>query len=61
MYAYIDPSAVTYVIQAMAGALIALGATFTIFHHKIFAFFKKNKKGNKDAESETTEFKDVDD
>ena len=42
--AYIDPSAVTYIIQAVAGVLIALGAAFTIFRHKIFAFFKKNKK-----------------
>lgn len=59
-YAYIDPSAVTYVIQAVAGVLIALGAAFTIFRHKIFAFFKKNKKENTD-ESDTIEFKDVDD
>lgn len=44
-YAYIDPSAVTYVIQAVAGVLIALGAAFTIFRHKIFAFFKKIKRG----------------
>lgn len=59
-HAYIDPSAVTYVIQAVAGVLIALGAAFTIFRHKIFAFFKKNKKEGKDAE-DTIEFKDVDD
>lgn len=59
-HAYIDPSAVTYVIQAVAGVLIALGAAFTIFRHKIFAFFKKNKKEGKDAK-DTIEFKDVDD
>ena len=59
-YAYIDPSAVTYVIQAVAGVLIALGAAFTIFRHKIFAFFKRNKKENTD-EGDTIEFKDVDD
>ena len=47
-HAYIDPSAVTYVIQAVAGVLIALGAAFTIFRHKIFAFFKKNKKQKKE-------------
>lgn len=58
--AYIDPSAVTYVIQAVAGVLIALGAAFTIFRHKIFAFFKKNKKENTDN-NDTIEFKDVDD
>lgn len=58
--AYIDPSAVTYIIQAVAGALIAIGAAFTIFRHKIFAFFKKNKKGGP-SEGETIEFKDVED
>ena len=57
-HAYIDPSAVTYVIQAVAGVLIALGAAFTIFRHKIFAFFKKNKKSGE--EEDTIEFKDVD-
>ena len=57
-HAYIDPSAVTYVIQAVAGVLIALGAAFTIFRHKIFAFFKKNKK-HENAEDDVIEFKDV--
>lgn len=41
---YIDPSAVTYVIQAVAGAVIAIGALLAVFRHKIAAFFKKNKK-----------------
>lgn len=60
VHAYVDPSAVTYVIQAVAGVLIALGAALTIFRHKIFAFFKKNKKNG--AEEETAiEFKEVDD
>ncbi len=40
VHAYIDPSAVTYIIQAVAGVLIALGAILTVFRHKIFAFFK---------------------
>ncbi len=44
VHAYIDPSAVTYVIQAVAGVFIALGAVVTIFRHKIVAFFKKNSK-----------------
>lgn len=43
-HAYVDPSAVTYVIQAVAGVFIALGALLTVFRHKIFAFFKKNTK-----------------
>ena len=43
-HAYIDPSAVTYVIQAVAAVVIALGAVLTVFRHKIAAFFKKGKK-----------------
>jgi hypothetical protein len=57
VHAYIDPSAVTYVIQAVAGVLIALGAAFTIFRHKIFSFFKGKKKD--DAPVEKVEFKEV--
>ncbi len=54
--AYIDPSAVTYVIQAVAGVVIAIGACLTIFRHKIIAFFKKNKQDDK----KEVHFKDVD-
>ncbi len=60
VYAYIDPSAVTYVIQAVAGVLIALGAVLTIFRHKIFAFFKGKKKTDAGTE-DVIEFKDVKD
>ncbi len=45
-HAYIDPSAVTYVIQAVAAVFIAIGALITVFRHKIVAFFKKGKKDN---------------
>lgn len=44
VHAYIDPSAVTYIIQAVAAVFIALGAMVTVFRHKIFAFFKKKTK-----------------
>ena len=44
VHAYIDPSAVTYIVQAVAAAFIAIGALLTVFRHKIFAFFKKEKK-----------------
>lgn len=56
VYAYIDPSAVTYIIQAVAGVLIALGAAFTIFRHKIFAFFRGKKK--EELQEDKIEFKD---
>ena len=58
-HAYIDPSAVTYIIQAVAGVLIAGGAALTIFRHKIFKKFKGDKKTSEEAE-ETIEFKDED-
>lgn len=57
VHAYIDPSAVTYIIQAVAGVLIALGAALTIFRHKIFKFFRGKKKEN--TEESKIEFKDV--
>lgn len=49
-HAYIDPSAVTYIIQAVAAVFIALGALVTVFRHKILAFFKKNSKKNEKRE-----------
>lgn len=49
-HAYIDPSAVTYTIQAVAAVFIALGAVFTVFRHKILGFFKKNSKKNEKRE-----------
>lgn len=39
--AYIDPSTVTYIIQGVAGILIAIGAAITIFRHKIKAAWRK--------------------
>lgn len=46
-HAYIDPSAVTYVIQAVAAVFIALGAIITVFRHRIAQFFKRNKTTEK--------------
>ncbi len=46
-HAYIDPSAVTYVIQAVAAVFIALGAFLTIFRHRIAKFFKKSQNTEK--------------
>ena len=56
-FAYIDPSAVTYVIQAVAGVLIALGAAATVYRHKIMKFFRqqKRKKAKKDKKAEQAE------
>jgi hypothetical protein len=42
--AYLDPSAMTYVIQAVAGVVIAGGAALVIYWRKIKLFFKNRKK-----------------
>ncbi len=56
-FAYIDPSAVTYVVQAVAAVFIALGAILTVFRHKIARFFKKGKKDEQPEEK--IELKDI--
>lgn len=58
-HAYIDPSAVTYIIQAIAAIFIALGAVVTVFRHKIFSFFKRNSKKNEKREIHLKEDKDA--
>lgn len=44
--AYLDPSTSTYVIQIVAGGLIAAGTAVGIFFHK----FKKTVTGKKDKQ-----------
>lgn len=56
-FAYIDPSAVTYVVQAVAAVFIALGAILTVFRHKIAKLFKKGKK--EEQPEEKIELKDL--
>ncbi|MDE6531335.1 MAG: hypothetical protein K2K96_11310 [Lachnospiraceae bacterium] len=56
-FAYIDPSAVTYVVQAVAAVFIALGAILTVFRHKIAKLFKKGKKDEQPEEK--IELKDI--
>lgn len=41
--AYIDPSAMTYIIQIIAGVVIAAGAAFGLYWRRIKRFFTKNK------------------
>ena len=50
MLLYIDPSAVTYMIQAVAAVAIAAGAALTVFRHKIAALFRKNRSAEKHRE-----------
>ncbi len=56
-HAYIDPSATTYVIQAVGAAVIALGAVITVFRHKIVSFFKK---GSAEEQKKEIHFEDED-
>ena len=55
-YAYIDPSVMTYVIQAVAGVVIALGAVFGIYFRKmkkaVFTFLHIDENRGKDVESD---------
>lgn len=59
VYAYIDPSVMTYAIQAIAGIVIAIGAFLGIYFRKI----KKNvsdklgidENRNKEVESDDIE------
>ena len=51
--AYLDPSTMTYVIQAVAGVCIAGAAAVGLYWHKIKKFFrdKKRKKAKKAAKA----------
>ena len=55
-YAYIDPSVMTYVIQAVAGVVIALGAVFGIYFRKmkkaLFALLHIDENRGKEVESD---------
>ena len=55
-YAYIDPSVMTYVIQAVAGVVIALGAVFGIYFRKmkkaVFAALHIDENRGKEVESD---------
>lgn len=42
-HAYIDPATTTYVFQAIAGVLIACGATVLVYWRKIQFWFKAKK------------------
>lgn len=62
MILYIDPSVTTYLIQAIAGVVIAVGAGIAFYFHKVKK--KVNDKlgvdenRNKEVESDDIEFKD---
>lgn len=53
--AYIDPSAVSYLVQGIAAVVIAIGAAITIFRHRIVAFFRGRSKKVEKKEIHMTE------
>lgn len=60
--AYIDPSVMTYAIQAIAGTAIALGTFVSVYWRKIKKVFVKefNASNGKNAESDDLFFKEKD-
>ena len=54
-FAYIDPSAVTYVIQAVAGVAIAVGEACTVYRHKIMKFIRNQKKKRARKKNQSSE------
>ena len=58
-YAYIDPSALTYLVQIIAGAFIAGGAAIGVFWTR----FKRKVKGQNKVEDtrETVDVEDIND
>jgi hypothetical protein len=44
VFAYLDPGSASYIIQVIAGVVLAGGASLGIFKNKIKEFFSKGKK-----------------
>jgi len=47
-HAYIDPATTSYIIQIVAGIVIALGTIFGIYWKKIRGAFKKKKENTEE-------------
>ena len=59
--AYIDPSAMTYVIQIVAGVVIAAGAALGFYWRRIKRALSKRKNKEEDEEYEDDDEEDEDD
>ena len=55
--AYIDPSTATYLVQIIAGILVAGGIAIGVFRHKIKRLFTKNK-GDATSQDELADVQD---
>jgi hypothetical protein len=55
-YAYIDPGTGSLIIQAIIGAVAAIGVTIKIFWHRLKIFFSGgSKKGEKEKKQTGTD------
>ena len=54
-FAYLDPSSINVMLQALAAAIVGLAGVFVVFKNNIKAFFAKifGKKTKKETEEET--------
>lgn len=59
--AYIDPSAMTYIIQIVAGVVIAAGAALGFYWRRIKRAVSKRKNKEEDEEYEDDDEEDEDD
>lgn len=48
-HAYIDPSSMTYLIQIIAGAVIAVGAGLGFYWKRIRRYFRNKKRAREEA------------
>lgn len=54
-FAYLDPSVMTYLIQAVAGIVIAIGAGFALYFHKVKKKVNKVLNIDENAKKEVEE------
>jgi len=57
--AYVDATSVTYVIQAIVGIFVAIGAVITVQRHKIVAAYRKWYYGRMAKKNEEKAKKDM--
>ncbi len=57
-FAYLDPSAMTYMYQAILGVVIASGAVIAIFWKRIRLYFKKKKQAKRFKEMDNSDTSD---
>lgn len=57
--AYVDATSVTYIVQAVVGLFVALGAVITVQRHKIIAAYRKWHYGRLAKKTEERALKEM--